>query len=130
MNYDLIVNGLNKLASVLSVQMNPDGSCGEICVEAANDLYLESVRVKREDFVPGKPYSCYVPPTRNYEDMSYRCVKENRLVHFYIHVGLYNAWMEVYMLPLKSEEPDKGYYLFSYDMNAGPEAEKLADLEP
>ncbi len=130
MDYELIVNGLNKLASVLSVRMNPDGSCGEICVEAANDLYLESVRVKREDFVPGKPYSCYVPPTRNYEDMSYRCVKENRLVHFYIHVGLYNAWMEVYMLPLKSEEPDKGYYLFSYDMNVGPEAEKLADLEP
>ncbi|MBR5421491.1 MAG: GGDEF domain-containing protein [Lachnospiraceae bacterium] len=130
MDYDLIVNGLNKIASVLSVQMNPDGSCGEICVEAANDIYLESVHVKREDFVPGKPYSCYVPPTRNYEDMSYRCVKENRLVHFYIHVGLYNAWMEVYMLPLKSEEADKGYYLFSYDMKAGPEAEKLADLEP
>ncbi len=130
MDYEPIVNSLNKIASVLSVQLNPDGSCGEICVEAANDTYLESVNVKREDFVPGRLYSCYVPPTRNYEDMSFRCVKENRLVHFYIHVGLYNAWMEVYMLPLKSEEPDKGYYLFSYEMTAGPEAEKLADLEP
>ena len=93
MDFEPIVNSLNKLASVLSVQLNPDGSCGEICVEAANDSYLESVHMKREDFVPGRPYSYYVPPTRNYEDMSYRCVKENRLVHFYIHVGLYNAWI-------------------------------------
>ena len=34
------------------------------------------------------------------------------------------------MLPLKSDEPDKGYYLFSYDMTPMLDAEKLSDLSP
>ena len=63
MDYNIIVDGLNKIGSVLSVEIKPDGTCGEICVEAANDLYLQSVNVAREDFVPGKPYYNYVPPT-------------------------------------------------------------------
>ena len=74
MDYQGIVNGLNKIGSVLSVEINSDGSYGDICVEAANDTYLQSVNVKREEFVPGKPYYNYVPPTRNYEEMCFRCV--------------------------------------------------------
>ena len=92
MDYQGIVNGLNKIGSVLSVEINSDGSYGDICVEAANDTYLQSVNVKREEFVPGKPYYNYVPPTRNYEEMCFRCVTENRMIHSYINVGLYNAW--------------------------------------
>ena len=130
MDYELIVNGLNKIGSVLSVQLAPDGSCGDICLEAANDIYLKSVNVDPKDFVPGKLYSEYVPASRNYEAMSYRCVKENRMIHSYINVELYNAWMEVYMLPLRSDEKDKAYYLFAYDMTPGIDAEKLSDLSP
>ena len=54
LDYQGIVNGLNKIGSVLSVEINSDGSYGDICVEAANDTYLQSVNVKREEFVPGK----------------------------------------------------------------------------
>ena len=130
MNYDSIVNGLNKIGSVLSVKINPDGTFGDICLEAANDIYLQSIHLKREDFVPGQLYSNFVPADQNYEAMSYRCIKENRMIHSYINAGQYNAWMEVYMLPLKSDEPDKGYYLFSYDMTPMLDAEKLSDLSP
>ena len=130
LNYDSIVNGLNKIGSVLSVKINPDGTFGDICLEAANDIYLQSIHLKREDFVPGQLYSKFVPADQNYEAMSYRCIKENRMIHSYINAGQYNAWMEVYMLPLKSDEPDKGYYLFSYDMTPMLDAEKLSDLSP
>ena len=130
MDYNTVVNTLNKIGSVLSVEIKPDGTCGEICVEAANDTYLQSVNVAREDFVPGKPYYNYVPPTRNYEAMCFRCVKENRMIHSYINVAIYNAWMEVYLLPLKSAEDGKGYLLFSYDMTPKVDAEKMSDLSP
>ena len=130
LDYQGIVNGLNKIGSVLSVEINSDGSYGDICVEAANDTYLQSVNVKREEFVPGKPYYNYVPPTRNYEEMCFRCVTENRMIHSYINVGLYNAWMEVYLLPLKSDIENKGYLLFSYDMTPIVDAEKMSDLSP
>ena len=130
MDYNIIVGGLNKIGSVLSVEIKPDGTCGEICVEAANDLYLQSVNVAREDFVPGKPYYNYVPPTRNYEAMCFRCVNENKMVHSYINVAVYNAWMEVILLPLHSDEEGKGYLLFSYEMTPKVDAEKMSDLSP
>lgn len=130
LDYRDVVEKQKRIASVLSVQLNPDGSCGEICLEAANDIYLNSVNVKREDFVPGKPYYNYVPKDLNYEEMSINCVKNNRIVHCYIDAGFYNAWMEVVMMPLVSDEPDKGYYLFSYDMHPKVDASKLSDVSP
>ena len=130
MDYNAIVNGLNKIGCVLSVELKANGTYGAICVEAANDAYLESVNVKRKEFTPGKPYYNYVPPTRNYEAMCFRCVYENRIIHSYINVALYNAWMEVILLPLKSVKDGKGYLLFSYEMTPKVDAEKMADLSP
>lgn len=130
MDYMDVAMKQKKIASVLSVQIFEDGSCGEICLEAPNDLYLASVNVKREDFVPGKPYYNYVPRDLNYEAMSYRCVKESKIVHAYIDAEFYNAWMEVIMMPLVSDEPGKEYYLFSYDMQAKVDASKLSDISP
>ena len=130
MDYNEVANKQKKIASVMSVKINEDGSCGEICLEAPNDLYLASVNVKREDFVPGKPYYNYVPKDLNYEAMSYRCVKENKIVHSYVDAAFYNAWMEVIMMPLISDEKDKGYYLFSYDMQPKVDTSKLSDISP
>ncbi|MBO4477019.1 MAG: GGDEF domain-containing protein [Lachnospiraceae bacterium] len=130
MNYDIFISHLKNVASVLSVGINPDGSCGEILLEAANDAYLATINTRREDFVPGRPYYNYVPADRNYEAMSYRCITENRMIHAYVDAGQYHAWMEIYMLPLISDEPNKGYYLFSYDMSEKLDAERLADVPP
>ena len=130
MNYGPVVEHLTKIASVLSVKINEDGSCGEICLEAANDFYLKSVNVSREDFVPGKPYTDYIPRDLNYEAMTYRCVMEDRMIHSYVNAEFYNAWMEIYMLPLSSDEKDKKYYMFSYEMSPKADANKLADLSP
>jgi GGDEF domain-containing protein len=130
LDYSDVVEKQKRIASVLSVQLKPDGSCGEICLEAANDIYLDSVNVKREDFVPGKPYYNYVPKDLNFEEMSINCVKNCRIVHVYIDAGFYNSWMEVVMLPLVSDEPDKGCYLFSYDMHPKVDASKLSDISP
>ena len=130
LDYSDVVEKQKRIASVLSVQLKPDGSCGEICLEAANDIYLDSVNVKREDFVPGKPYYNYIPKDLNFEEMSINCVKNNRIVHVYVDAGFYNAWMEVVMMPLISDEPDKGYYLFSYDMHPKVDASKLSDISP
>ena len=130
MDYNDVACKQKRIAAVLSVRIEPDGGRGEICLEAANDIYLESVNVKREDFVPGKPYYNYVPKDRNFEEMSYSCVRECRIVHAYVDAEFYHSWMEVVMMPLLSDEPDKEYYLFSYDMHAKVDASRLSDISP
>lgn len=130
MNYGPVVEHMKKIASVLSVKINSDGSCGDICLEAANDLYLKSVNVSREDFRPGKPYTNYIPKDLNFEAMSYRCVLEQRMIHSYVNAEFYNAWMELYLMPMDSEDVDKKYFMFSYDMSPKVDANVLADISP
>ncbi|MCR5210708.1 MAG: sensor domain-containing diguanylate cyclase [Lachnospiraceae bacterium] len=130
MDYNDVACKQKRIACVLSVEMRPDGGRGEICLEAANDIYLESVNVKKEDFVPGKPYYEYIPKDLNFEEMSYSCVKECRIVHSYVDAEFYHSWMEVVMMPLLSDEPGKEYMLFSYDMHSKVDASRLSDISP
>ncbi|MBO4784650.1 MAG: GGDEF domain-containing protein [Lachnospiraceae bacterium] len=128
MDYQLFVNNLKKLACVISVKINPDGTHSEPCIEAANELYLKSVNVNPKDFVAGRPYYEYIFRDYNFEAMTLRCIFENRLIHSYVNAERYNAWMDIFMMPLVSDDENIGYSLFSYDMTPNVEADKLSDL--
>jgi len=130
MDYMDFVNKINKIACVVSIRKNADGSYGEVINEAANRLYLESVQVKAEDYVPGKPYYAFIPRERNFEAMARKCIFEQRQIHSYVDAAYYNAWMDLFWMPLISDEEDKGYCLFSYEMNPKVESEKMADIPP
>ena len=45
MDYQAFINTVNKIACVVSVKINPDGTPGDLCIEAANDLYLKSLNI-------------------------------------------------------------------------------------
>ena len=128
MDYQLFVKNLKKLACVVSIKVNPDGTHSEPCIEAANDLYLESVNVDPKDFIPGRPYYEYIVRDYNFEAMTSRCIFENRLIHAYVNAERYNSWMDIFMMPLVSDSENIGYSLFSYDMTPNAEAEKLSDI--
>ena len=128
MDYQLFVNNLKKLACVISVKTNPDGTHSEPCIEAANELYLKSVNVDPKDFVAGRPYYEYIFRDYNFEAMTSRCIFENRLIHAYVNAERYNSWMDIFMMPLVSDDENIGYSLFSYDMTPNADAEKLSDV--
>ena len=128
MDYRAFVNQISKIACVVSVRLEPDGSHGDICIEAANDAYLQSVGRDAASFEPGKPYHEYIGREYNFEAMSLKCIRENHLIHAYVDAELYKAWMDIYLLPLVSEEEDKGYCLFSYEMAPQANTDKLADV--
>lgn len=130
MNYIELVNMFSKLACVLSVDINEDGTYGEMYVEAANTMYLESVNVKPEDFVPGQLYETYVPKEREFESMVQRCIGENKHVHSYIDAPYFKVWLDVFLLPLVSNDKKKGFCLFSYNMSQRVESERMADIPP
>ena len=130
MNYAEFVKVVGKIACVLSITQKEDGTYGEVLNEAVNELYLKSINLKPEDYVPGKPYYEYVHKAVNFEEMVLKCIKEQKQVHAYINVEFYNAWMEVNLTPLVSDEKNKGYCLFSYEMNPKVDSDKMADIPP
>lgn len=128
MDYKDFVANFNRVACVLSVDLNEKDSNKRYLVVEANDAYKHTVVKNIEDFETNVPYTKYIPKAENFEALCDNCVTANRPVHTYFDIELYNAWMEVFLTPLVSDDPGKGIVLFSYEMNPKADIEKLTDI--
>ena len=119
----------NRVACVMSVLQHREGEDRYHVVDA-NEAYKKTVVEKTEDFEKDVPYTRYIPRAANFEALCDSCVATDRPIHTYFDIELYNAWMEVYLTPLASSDPDKKMLLFSYEMNPKADVEKMADIPP
>ena len=127
MDYKGFLSQFSRVACVMSVNLKEEGD-NRYLVEDANDTYKMTVVKKLEDFVMHVPYTRYIPKAANFEDLCDACVTNDRPIHTYFDIELYNAWMEVFLTPLASEDPNKKMLLFSYEMNPKADIDKLADI--
>lgn len=128
MDYKAFADNFKRVACILSVNLKEEDDNLRYMVVDANDAYKRTVVQNLSDFVTNVPYTRYIPKATNFETLCDSCVLENKPIHTYFDIELYNAWMEVFLMPLESEDPDKGMILFSYEMNPKAEIEKLADI--
>ncbi|MBO4426448.1 MAG: hypothetical protein J5776_05515, partial [Clostridiales bacterium] len=128
MDYKDFVANFKRVACVLSVDLKETDSDNRYFVVDANDAYKLTVVKNIEDFECNVPYTRYIPKAANFEDLCDTCVTQNKPVHTYFDIELYNAWMEVFFMPLVSDDPDKGMLLFSYEMSPKADIDKLADI--
>jgi len=127
MDYKDFVSKFNRITCVLSVNLKEEGE-NRLRVVEGNDAYKLSVVKSIEDFESDVPYTRYIPRSANFEALCESCVSTNRPIHTYFDIELYNAWMEVFLTPLESDEPDKKYILFYYEMNPKADINKLIDI--
>ncbi len=127
MDYKAFLSNFTRVACILSVDLKKEGS-GRYYVVDANDAYKLTVVENIKDFVCNVPYTRYIPRAANFEALCDSCVNSDKPVHTYFDIELYNAWMEVFLTPLTSDDPDKGMLLFSYEMNPKAEINKLTDI--
>ncbi|MBR3509147.1 MAG: GGDEF domain-containing protein [Lachnospiraceae bacterium] len=127
MDYKGFLSQFSRVACVMSVNLKEEGD-NRYLVEDANDAYKRTVVKSLEDFETHVPYTRYIPRAANFEDLCNSCVMNDRPVHTYFDIELYNAWMEVFLTPLSSDDPDKRMLLFSYEMNPKAEIDKLTDI--
>ncbi len=125
-----MIDSLYQKACVIAIRNNSEEGKREITLEAANKAYLESVNKQDEEFVPGRPYTYYISEDPNFEAMVVRCVTAKKTQHQYVNAELYNAWLDLYALPLDSGGKDAEYCLFTYEMNPAPDSNKLVDISP
>ena len=127
MDYKGFLSQFTRVACVMSVDLKKEGDERYLIVDA-NDAYKRTVVKNLEDFVTDVPYTKYIPKAANFEALCDSCVTTDRPVHTYFDIELYNAWMEVFLTPLASDDPELKLLLFSYEMNPKAEVEKLADV--
>ncbi|MCR5302000.1 MAG: GGDEF domain-containing protein [Lachnospiraceae bacterium] len=128
MNYSSMIASFHGISCVLAYDM----ACGDpdnaITIAAANDRYLASVNRANEDFVPGRPYTYYVPYDPNFEALVKNCITNGKISHQYVNAELYKAWLDLYMIPLEPAGDNRGYCLFTYEMNSSSDSDKMIDI--
>ncbi len=127
MDYSELIGSFRGIACVISRKKNAEGSDAFVIV-SANRNYLASVNKLDEEFVPGRPYTYYVAGDPNFEALVNSCVNGGKISHQYVNAELYNAWLDLYMLPLEPDEEGNGYCLFTYELNFESEADRMIDI--
>ena len=123
------VDSFHTMTSILSVERTTDGSIGTIRIEAGNELYVKSMERKDSDgnsvfsqkFVPGSNYEMYMAKELNFEKFCYQSAILQKPVHAYIQPERFPFWINLFMLPVEVDDPEKGYC--SYSLEVTPEAD-------
>lgn len=130
MNSNQLIEQINQKACVIAVRNAIDPDLRDFTIELANRAYLESVNKLNEPFIPGRPYTYYIAHDPNFETMCLKCITTQKTQHQYVNAELYNAWLDLYAIPLKQEDEDIDHLLFTYEMTPKPESDKLLDISP
>ena len=137
MDYQKFVDAIEPMACVISVETFSDGSYGNIRLVAGNRAYVMSIedrdaissaQMLKNKFIPDSPYEDYIPKDLNFEDACYRSAILKKLYHTYIHPERYSFWIDMYMLPMTSDEPNKGYCVYIQEFTEEENSERMSNL--
>jgi len=130
MDYKNLLDSYQGVACILAVDLKVDSGDSRYKVVDANDAYKMTVVKSLDEFEKNVPYTRYIMKAANFESLCEAVAASGKPLHTYFDIELYNAWMEVYYLPLKSDDPDRKLILFTYEMNQKANVEKLTDITP
>lgn len=123
MDWKKFVDRFGPMTCILSVEKKPDGGYGTIRIVTGNDAYLDSLALaaggvdldsnQKAVFVPNSEYTKYIPKDLNFEDVCYRCAVLKQPMHNFVRASRYSFDMNVYMLPMESDDDDLAYCTFT-----------------
>ena len=131
MDYKKLLEEYDCNACVMSIDINPDGTYGNILVVDGNKLYKDDINAfTGHPFVENSPYYASFPKDLNFEDFIYRSAILHQNLHTYVSLYQIGLWVEMYLLPLKSDKENTGYCLYSYIVSPNANAGSMSDISP
>lgn len=128
-NFDDILKNYKTKTCILSVKKLDDGTYGNIKVVAGNQAHADDIAgITGHPFVPGCPYEMCFPKDMNFEDFAARCAWGGQPLHTYVNLYQMGLWLNMFMIPFFSDEPNIGYCIYSYDVAPRVDEDKMADL--
>ena len=128
MNFDGLLSQYKSKACILSVEKHPDGTYGNICVVVGNRAHSIDLESRNKPYVPGAPYDMSFPKNRNFEEQCYRCLHEGKSVHAYINMYVMGLWLNMFLIPLETDDEDVGYCAYFYEVAPKADSSAMADL--
>ena len=128
MDFDNLLSHYKAKACVVSVEFFPDGTYGNIRVVAGNKAHCDDMAGLNHPFVPGCPYEACFPKNPNFEDHCFRCIRDGKPLHAYVDLYMMDLWLNMFLLPLDSDQENVGYCLYCYDVAPKADSAAMADI--
>ena len=136
MDLQKIANSFHTMTSILSVEKRNDDRIGTIRIEAGNDLYIKSMEkvdddgnvIFKQKFVPGASYERYMKKELNFENFCYECAIKKKPIHAYIRPERYTFSINLYMMPLAIDDPEKAYCTYSQEISFEENLDAMSNI--
>ena len=129
MDFEKLISTYKNKTCIISVESFPDGEYGNIRIAAGNKAHCDDMlQIMHRPFVPGSPYEEYFPQNKNFEDFCYRCAIQGQSLHTYVRLPQMDLWLNMFLLPLESDQENVGYCIYSYDVTPYADSEQRASL--
>ena len=128
MNFDELLSHYKAKTCIVSVEFFPDGTYGNIRVVAGNKAHCDDMASLNHPFEPGCPYEACFPKNPNFEEHCYHCVHEGKPLHAYVDLYMMGLWLNMFLLPLDSDQENIGYCIYCYDVTPKADSSAMADL--
>ena len=128
MDFDVLLSHYRAKACVVSVEFFPDGTYGNIRVIAGNKAHYDDMAALNHPFEPGCPYEACFPKNPNFEDHCFRCIRDGKPLHAYVDLYMMGLWLNMFLLPLESDQENVGYCLYCYDVAPKADSSAMADI--
>ena len=134
-DFQKVVDGIGAMSCVVSVEMLPDGGCGEIRIVTGNRAYIDSIEHPAQDvemlskkFVPNSLYTTYMTRDLNFEDFCYRAAVQKKCLHSYAHPDRYDVWFNMTFLPVEPDQGNLRHCLYTMEINLEPSSERISNI--
>ncbi len=137
MDYQYFVDHYKPMTCILSVEKKPDGGYGTIRIAAGNAAYIASIEDPHQvsssemldnKFIPGSEYTKYIPKDLTFEDLCYSAAILGKPIHTYSRPERYPFWLNVFILPLLSDDPNVGYCAYTLELHMQEDSTMRTDL--
>ncbi len=135
MDFQAVVDAIDAMSCVISVEKLEDGGCGKIRIVTGNRAYLRSIEhpapgteMLTRRFVPNSEYTRYLTRDLNFEDFCYRAAVEKKCLHAYVHPDRIDAWFNMTFLPLAGEAGALSYCVYTMEFSREPSARRMSSV--
>ena len=129
MSFDELLKRYKAKTCILSVEKIDDKHFGNIRVVAGNKAHCNDIeQITGHPFVPGCPYEMCFPKNPNFEDFCCRAAIGGEPMHSYVSLYQMGLWLNMFLIPLESDEPNTGYCIYTYDVTPQANTEKMSDV--
>ena len=127
MDYQSIVDSYEHDTVIIAVNMSSGEDYGTIRLTVCNDAYKEHLRARGAEFYPGMLYTETMERNLSFEGFVLQSIVEKKPLHAYINAPDFNAWLSLFFMPIRSDDENISYCLFTFDVDMNVDAEKLAE---